>query len=71
MSDFSVTNLILNLASQNNWKIKHLDFQDTFPSEKLEREVYVELPKYMYSEEYRKWQVMRLKRPLYGLRHAV
>lgn len=48
--------------------MKRFEFQNGFLNGKLEREVYVELRKDIYSEEYRKHQVMPLKRSLYGLR---
>lgn len=50
--------------------MQHLDFQNTYLNAKLEREVYVEFPKYMYSEEYAKRHVMKSKRSLYGLHDA-
>lgn len=46
---------------------KYLHFENAFLNGKLESTVYAELPRYMFSENKRNTNVVRLKRSLYGL----
>lgn len=39
--------LLLSLATQNQWQIRHLDFQNAFPNCKLDRPMYLHLPRYV------------------------
>lgn len=51
VTDFSVTCLILPLVAQQGWNKRHIDFQNAFPNGTLDRPVYVEISKYIYTEE--------------------
>lgn len=68
--DFSVLKLVMSIAKQRGWCERHYDVQHAFPNGKLERAVYVELPKFIYAGDYRKDHVMKLERSMYWLKDA-
>lgn len=70
VSEFAIVKLILCIAIQRGWKMRHIDFQNAFPHGKLERPVFAELPKHIYPDEEGETSVMLLQRSLYGLRDA-
>ena len=68
--DFALGKLFLGLAIQRNWIVRQFDFENAFVNGKLNREVFVEFPKYVYPDEKRLHKVMRVKKSLYGLQEA-
>ncbi|WVY91926.1 hypothetical protein V8G54_037440 [Vigna mungo] len=59
--------VLISLAAQNQWPIKHMDVKSAFLNGMLKEEVYVEQPLgYMKRGDEKK--VLRLKKALYGLK---
>lgn len=51
-------------------EVKQFDFQNALANEKLDRPVYAELPKHLFSDAKRNTVVMMLQKSLYGLKDA-
>lgn len=68
--DFTLIKLFLAISVQRKWRIRQVYFDNAFIDGKLEREVFVELPRYAYLDEEREKEVFRLRKSLYGLREA-
>eukprot|EP00253_Pinus_taeda_P021783 PITA_21783 len=64
----SIRNVIF-LASQMEWKIHQMDVKTTFLNRVIEEEVYIEQPEGFKTHK-KKSHVCRLKKTLYGLKHA-
>lgn len=62
--------LLICLALQNCWEVKHFDFQNAFSNGKLNRPVYVELPKQLFANLKTSAVVIKLHCSLYGLKDA-
>lgn len=50
--------------------MRHFGFHNAFPNGKLDRAVYAEQPKHMFSEERRRRKVIKLQCSIYGLKDA-
>nr|GEU81061.1 retrovirus-related Pol polyprotein from transposon TNT 1-94 [Tanacetum cinerariifolium] len=61
--------MIIAIAAQYRWKIHQMDVKSAFLNGLLEEEVYVEQPK-GYVAKGQEGKVLRLKKALYGLKHA-
>jgi len=61
--------MLITLSAQNNWKIHQMDVKSAFLNGTLEEEVYVEKPA-VYVVRGKEDKVYRLKKALYGLKHA-
>ena len=66
--DFNIVRLCLAIAGQKGYFVEQMDFQSAFLQAKIERDVYMELPKFLNGD--RKTKVCKLKKSLYGLKEA-
>eukprot|EP00253_Pinus_taeda_P005600 PITA_05600 len=60
---------MLSIAAQNKWKVYQMDVKSTFLNGVLMEEVYIEKP-LGYEKKGQEHKVCRLKKALYGLKHA-
>lgn len=58
--DYTVIKLLQSVAIQKRWKVKQFDFQNAFPNGNLDRAVYADLPKHLFTEAKRNLVVMKL-----------
>lgn len=68
--DFTLVKLFLAIAVQRKWQVRQLDFDNAFPNGKLDRDVYVYVPRHGHVENIHGAKVLKLNRSLYGLREA-
>ncbi len=68
--DSKLVKLFSEIAIQRSSNIRHMDFDDAFVNEKLEREEKVEFSKHGYSDKKRRERAMRLRKSLYGILEA-
>lgn len=61
--------LLITLATQNMWKLHHMDVKSAFLNGELEKEVYVKQPS-GFIKEGEEHRVFKLHKALYGLRQA-
>lgn len=60
----------MTMAKRNGLHAVHYEVQNAFSNGKLDRTVYMEFPKFIYRDDQRKSQVMKLKRSSYVLKDA-
>lgn len=70
VADHTIAKMMTCTCLQQAWVMNHSDFDNAFPSGRLDRSVHVELLKYVYSDDEKSRSVMRLNRPLYGLKKS-
>lgn len=51
VADYTLIKLLIQLAVQNNSEVKRYDFQSAFLNRKLDRSVYVKLPRQLYTKQ--------------------
>eukprot|EP00253_Pinus_taeda_P034244 PITA_34244 len=61
--------MLISLAAQKKWSIRHMDVKSSFLNGYLEEEVYVEQPQ-GFEVEGKENNVYKLKKALYGLKQA-
>ncbi|CAL9021001.1 unnamed protein product, partial [Prunus brigantina] len=64
-----IVRMVISLAAHNAWKIFQMDVKSSFLNRTLEEEVYLEQP-VGYVKEGQADMVYKLKKALYGLKHA-
>jgi hypothetical protein len=61
--------LLLSLASQEGWKVHHMDVKTVFLNEDLQEEVFMEQPP-GFTRSGQEHKVLHLHKALYGLHQA-
>lgn len=67
---YLVIKLIVSSRSQWGWAARDIDFEITFPNERLEKPVYIEMPAHLLSKSEYVGGVFRLRKSLYSLKHT-
>lgn len=68
VSNFLLLKLIMSIAKQQVWQLRHYDVQNGFPNGELHWSVYVEFRKWKYLQSYRNENVINLRKSLNGLK---
>lgn len=68
--DFTLVKLFLAISVQRNRHVRQIDFDNAVPNGKLDRQVYIHVPRHEHVEFLRGNKVLKLNRSLYGLREA-
>jgi hypothetical protein len=69
VSRYTSIRIIISLAASKGLRLHHLDVKTTFLNGEIEEEVYIEHPDGFVMHE-KESHVCRLKKALYGLKHA-
>jgi len=69
MAKYSTIKFVISLASFMGWKLHQMDVKTAFINGLVEEEVYMEQPEVFVIHD-RETHVCRLKKALYGLKHA-
>jgi hypothetical protein len=69
MARIETVKLLIALATQQGWKVHHMDVKSAFLNGDLREEVYVQLPP-GFVVKGSSGKVLRLNKALYGLRQA-
>jgi len=69
MAKYSTIKFVISLTSFMGWKLHQMDVKTAFINGLVEEEVYMEQPEVFVIHD-RETHVCRLKKALYGLKHA-